>query len=102
MPLTISQGREIGAEHNSGDNGRKLQNQVFEVRVQFRGPTRYVNRIEATVMRKVHYLIDGLAAHHFPTVGTRFEVTVAARLVAEQANIDLQGMRLGPDQVDAL
>jgi hypothetical protein len=40
---------------------------------------------------QVHYLPDGFFSHYFAAVRPGIQMTVFAGLVAEQADIDLQG-----------
>ena len=72
--------------------GPALRHEPTEVRIQLRRPARDVHRGDRRLLQSRETERHRFTAHHFAAIGAGIDVTVAARLVAELADVDLEDL----------
>ena len=72
--------------------GAALRHEPTEVRIQLRRPARDVHGWDRRLLQRRETERHRFAAHHFAAIRAGIDVTVAARLVAELADVDLEDL----------
>ncbi len=60
--------------------------------IEFRRPAGQVQRLQTALLQHRQHQIDGRAIHHFRAIRPGIDVAMLASLVAQIAEIDLQGI----------
>ena len=98
----LAEGNQVGAEQYPGDPRGERADHRREMDVHLRRPAREIDDLEMAPAGVGDDLLHGAGLHGFPASRPGLVMAMAARLIAEEAQVDLQGDGLAAGQGQAL